>query len=222
MHAHGIPDDFPESVIAETRGARAADARRAAPTCATCRSSPSIPPTRATTTTPSTPSPTPIRSNAGGCVVIVAIADVAHYVRPAPSSTARRSCAATRSISPTASCRCCRSSISNDLCSLREGEDRALPRRAHGLRRARRQAQPHASCARMMRSAAKLTYQEAQAAIDGKPSRQGRAAAGAGAEAAVGRLRGAGAGARRARAARSRSARAQDRARRAKAASRAS
>ena len=38
----------------------------------------------------------------------------------------------------------------------------------------------------MMRSAAKLAYEEAQAAIDGQPSARARAAAGAGAQAAVG------------------------------------
>ena len=38
VHAHGIPDDFPESVHRRERDARAADARRAAPICATSRS----------------------------------------------------------------------------------------------------------------------------------------------------------------------------------------
>ena len=37
--------------------------------------------------------------------------------------------------------------ISNDLCSLREGEERALPRRAHGLRQARQQDAATPSCA---------------------------------------------------------------------------
>ncbi len=59
--------------------------------------------------------------------------------------------------------------ISNNLCSLREGENRAClvvrmifdqegNKRGHAFMRA------------MMRSAAKLSYQEAQAAIDGRPS----------------------------------------------------
>ena len=108
--------------------------------------------------------------------------------------------------------------ISNDLCSLREGENRAClvvrmifdkdgNKRSHTFMRA------------MMRSAAKLSYQEAQAAIDGQPSDK------AGpllervlkplwaAYAAVDR------GARQASAARPRPARAQDPARRARAAS---
>ena len=47
-------------------------------------------------------------ANPGGFVLTVAIADVAYYVRAnSPPSTARRKRAAIRSISPTASCRCC-------------------------------------------------------------------------------------------------------------------
>ena len=45
--------------------------------------------------------------NKGGWKAIVAIADVSFYVRPNPRSTRRRGRAATASISPTASCRCC-------------------------------------------------------------------------------------------------------------------
>ena len=59
--------------------------------------------------------------------------------------------------------------ISNDLCSLREGEVRpCLVARMvfdkHGSKRG------HTFLRALMRSAAKLSYQEAQAAIDGKPS----------------------------------------------------
>jgi ribonuclease R len=59
--------------------------------------------------------------------------------------------------------------ISNDLCSLREGEDRAcfavrMVFDKRGIKKG------HAFVRAMMRSAAKLSYQEAQAAIDGKPS----------------------------------------------------
>src|SRR5690606_23281315 len=59
--------------------------------------------------------------------------------------------------------------ISNDLSSLREGEDRpALAVRlvfgADGVKRT------HRFHRIMMRSAAKLAYEEAQAAIDGRPT----------------------------------------------------
>ena len=86
------------------------DLKRTARICGTCRSSPSIRRMRATMTTRSGPSPTPIPRIAGGWVVIVAIADVAAYVRPGTRARPRGAAsAATRSISPTASCRCCRS-----------------------------------------------------------------------------------------------------------------
>jgi ribonuclease R len=59
--------------------------------------------------------------------------------------------------------------ISNDLCSLREGEERpCLAVRMvidkHGNKKG------HALLRGLMRSAAKLAYEEAQAAIDGRPS----------------------------------------------------
>ena len=64
-------------------GSRAAGhASPAARTGARCRSSPSIRPTPRTTTTRSTPSPDTDPANPGGFIVTVAIADVAHYVRP--------------------------------------------------------------------------------------------------------------------------------------------
>ena len=46
--------------------------------------------------------------NQGGHVVLVAIADVAHYVTPGSALDKEASSAATAPISPTASCRCCR------------------------------------------------------------------------------------------------------------------
>ena len=66
----------------------------------------------------------PIRNPAAG-ISVVAIADVAHYVRPGDALDREARRAATRSISPTASCRCCPEELSNDLCSLRPDEDRA-------------------------------------------------------------------------------------------------
>jgi ribonuclease R len=58
--------------------------------------------------------------------------------------------------------------ISNDLCSLREGEDRpALAVRMVFSKEGRKAS--HTFHRIMMRSAAKLSYQQAQAAIDGNP-----------------------------------------------------
>ena len=59
--------------------------------------------------------------------------------------------------------------ISNDLCSLREGEPRpALAVRMRISADGRKRGQSIHRI--MMRSAAKLAYEEAQAAIDGKPN----------------------------------------------------
>jgi ribonuclease R len=59
--------------------------------------------------------------------------------------------------------------ISNDLCSLRELEDRpACHRRAHGVRRRTGGSAAHRFHRIMMRSAAKLSYQQAQDAFEGR------------------------------------------------------
>jgi ribonuclease R len=59
--------------------------------------------------------------------------------------------------------------ISNDLCSLREGEDRpCLVARMTFDRHGNKKR--HTFLRALMRSAAKLSYEEAQAAIDGRPS----------------------------------------------------
>ena len=113
------------------------------------------------------------RTIAGGFIVTVAIADVAAYVRPGTAWTARRRSAATRSISPTASCRCCRSG--SPTISARCGRTRTAPALAVRMvigadgRKTR-----HSFHRVMMRSAAKLSYQQAQAAIDGTPGRHDR------------------------------------------------
>ena len=214
VHAHGIPDEFPQAVLAEAPEARAAAARTAASTCATS-SLLTIDPVDARDHDDAVhAAPDDDPSNAGGC-------DRARRHRRrrplrAPRHAAwiaRRASAATRSTSPTASCRCC-PSASPTTCarcaSARSGP--ASPSRMvfdkHGNKRS------HTFLRALMRSAAKLSYQEAQAAIDGKPSARGRAAAGDRAAAAVGRLPGARRRPRPARAARPRPARAQDRARR--------
>jgi ribonuclease R len=111
---------------------------------------------------------------------------------PAPRSTARRYLRGNSVYFPDRVVPMLPERISNDLCSLKEGENRpALAVRmvidADGKKRS------HSFHRVMMRSAAKLSYQQAQAAIDGEAGRRDRAAARAGAEARSGRLRGAGA-----------------------------
>ena len=105
--------------------------------------------------------------NPGGFIVTVAIADVAAYVQP---GTAMDTQALERGNSvyfPDRVVPMLPERISNDLCSLRPLEDRpALALRmvlgADGRKRS------HAFHRVMMRSAAKLSYEQAQAAIDGR------------------------------------------------------
>ncbi len=106
--------------------------------------------------------------NAGGHVVVVAIADVAHYVRPG-SALDREAVDRGNSVYfPDRVVPMLPERISNDLCSLRALENRpALAVRMvidHTGRKRR-----HTFHRIMMRSAAKLSYPQAQAAIDGAP-----------------------------------------------------
>ena len=112
--------------------------------------------------------PDPDPNNKGGYIVNVAIADVAFYVRP---GSALDRDALTRGNSvyfPDRVVPMLPERISNDLCSLVPGEPRgALAVRmvigADGRKRS------HSFHRILMRSAAKLNYAQAQAAIDGRP-----------------------------------------------------
>ena len=110
----------------------------------------------------------PDPNNKGGYIVNVAIADVAFYVRP---GSALDRDALTRGNSvyfPDRVVPMLPERISNDLCSLVPGQPRgALAVRmiigADGRKRS------HTFHRILMRSAAKLSYAQAQAAIDGRP-----------------------------------------------------
>ena len=107
-------------------------------------------------------------ANPGGFVIAVAIADVGHYVRPG-SPLDREALNRGNSVYfPDRVVPMLPERISNDLCSLRPHEDRAalavrMVIGANGRKRA------HTFHRIMMRSAAKLHYLQAQAAIDGLP-----------------------------------------------------
>ncbi|MGO9485373.1 MAG: ribonuclease R [Rhodomicrobium sp.] len=113
--------------------------------------------------------PDPDPANEGGATVIVAIADVSFYVR---SGTALDNEAALRGNSvyfPDQVVPMLPEKLSNDLCSLRDGELRpCLAVRMTFDRNGKKLS--HRFVRATMRSAAKLSYQEAQAAIDGKPT----------------------------------------------------
>ena len=112
--------------------------------------------------------PDPDPANKGGYILTVAIADVAFYVRPA-SALDRDALTRGNSVYfPDRVVPMLPERISNDLCSLVPGEARgALAVRmvvdAQGRKRS------HSFHRILMRSAAKLSYAQAQAAIDGRP-----------------------------------------------------
>jgi ribonuclease R len=107
--------------------------------------------------------------NAGGFKVIVAIADVAAYVRPATALDKEARFRGNSVYFPDLVVPMLPERISNDLCSLREGELR--PALACFLRFDRNGHKLSHEFQRVtMRSAAKLAYEEAQAAIDGRQS----------------------------------------------------
>src|SRR5581483_390850 len=105
--------------------------------------------------------------NAGGHIITVAIADVAHYVQ---TGSALDRAAAERGNSvyfPDRVVPMLPERISNDLCSLRPDEDRAalavrMVIGADGRKRS------HTFHRVMMRSAARLSYMQAQTAIGGR------------------------------------------------------
>ena len=80
--------------------------------------------------------------NPGGWIVLVAIADVAHYVRPGSRLDREAQLRGNSVYFPDRVVPMLPEKISNDLCSLREGEERACLVVRMIYRRARRQAQP--------------------------------------------------------------------------------
>ena len=105
--------------------------------------------------------------NKGGWVVLVAIADVAAYVTPASPLDAG---ARKRGVSvylPDRVVPMLPERLSNDLCSLREGQERpCMAVRMEFDRDGNKRG--HRFLRGWMRSAAGLSYEQAQAAIDGK------------------------------------------------------
>jgi ribonuclease R len=167
IHAHEIPHVFPSEVTAEAEAAKEAtlDGREDWRTLPLI----TIDPADAKDHDDAIHAePDPDEANAGGTIVTVAIADVAAYVR---TGTALDREALKRGNSvyfPDRVVPMLPERISNDLCSLREGEDRpALAVRMTFTPDGRKLR--HSFHRIMMRSHAKLAYQQAQAAIDGNP-----------------------------------------------------
>ncbi len=167
VYSHGIPHIFPKAVLDEAEAARPASLSQRED----WRSLPliTIDPADAKDHDDAVyaeldPSP----DNPDGVIVTVAIADVSWYIR-AGSPLDREALKRGNSVYfPDRVVPMLPERISNDLCSLREGEDRpALAVRMVFSREGRKAG--HTFHRIMMKSAAKLSYQQAQAAIDGKP-----------------------------------------------------
>ncbi len=165
IHAHGIPYIFPPAVVAEADDAKPATMSHRED----WRSVPliTIDPADAKDHDDAVyaeldPSP----DNPDGVIVTVAIADVSYYVRP-NSPLDREALKRGNSVYfPDRVVPMLPERISNDLCSLREGQDRpALAVRMTFSKEGRKAG--HTFHRVMMKSAAKLSYQQAQAAIDG-------------------------------------------------------
>jgi len=167
IHAHEIPQAFSPSAVREAEEAQPASLKGRED----WRELPLVtidPPDAKDHDDAVHAAPDPDPSNKGGYIVHVAIADVAFYVRP---GSALDRDALTRGNSvyfPDRVVPMLPERISNDLCSLVPGQPRgALAVRmvigSDGRKRS------HSFHRVLMRSAAKLNYAQAQAAIDGRP-----------------------------------------------------
>ena len=110
--------------------------------------------------------PDPDAGNVGGWVVWVAIADVAAYVRPGSALDRDAREKGNSVYFPDRVEPMLPETLSNGLCSLREGENRATLAVRMVFDAAGRK-KSHKFVRGLMRSAAKLSYEQAQAAIDG-------------------------------------------------------
>ncbi len=168
IHEHGIPDDFPDAVIAEAEAATPVvlgtreDLRGLALI--------TIDPEDARDHDDAVfAHPDEDPSNPGGHVVWVAIADVAHYVRPGSALDREARRRGNSTYFPDRVVPMLPEALSGDLCSLVEGEDRPcvavrMVLDSEGHKR------DHRFTRGLMRSPASLTYAEVQDAIDGRPS----------------------------------------------------
>ena len=167
VHAHGIPDEFPEGVLDELKDLvpptlKGREDLRGLPLVTIDPSDARDHDDAVHATLDDDP------DNKGGWVVTVAIADVAHYIRPGTRLDAEAQKRGNSVYFPDRVVPMLPERISNDLCSLREGEER--PCLAMRMVFDRSGTKRRSTVLRgLMRSRAKLAYEQAQAAIDGHP-----------------------------------------------------
>ncbi|MFN3147169.1 MAG: ribonuclease R [Paracoccaceae bacterium] len=168
IHQHGIPDDFPDAVIAEADRMRPAglgsrEDLREVPLV-------TIDPADARDHDDAVwAEPDDDPANPGGHVVWVAIADVAWYVRPGTALDREARKRGNSTYFPDRVVPMLPDRLSGDLCSLHEGVPRAclavrMVLDAHGNKLR------HRFLRGLMRSVASLNYEEVQAAADGAPN----------------------------------------------------
>lgn len=168
IHQHGIPDHFPDDVIAEAETAKPAglgkrldlrdlplvtidpwDARDHDDACYV----------------EADPDP----KNAGGFIIWVAIADVAHYVTPNSALDHEARKRGNSTYFPDRVVPMLPDRLSGDLCSLHEGVERACIAVAMRID-AGGEKIDHAFHRGLMKSVASLNYEEVQDAVDGQPN----------------------------------------------------
>jgi ribonuclease R len=163
IHHHGIPNEFPERVLQESESLKpfAREGRT------DLRDVPLL-----------TIDPRDARDHddavwgeideaTGGANIIVAIADVAAYVRPGTALDREARIRGNSVYFPDRVVPMLPERISNDLCSLREKEERPALACFMSFDRSGKKTK-HRFERVIMRSAAKLAYEDAQAAIDGR------------------------------------------------------
>ncbi len=168
LHAHSIPHVFPSAVLSEAEEAKPATLAKRED----WRKLPLVtidPPDAKDHDDAVMGEPDTAADNPGGVIITVAIADVSWYVRPGSALDREALFRGNSVYFPDRVIPMLPERISNDLCSLREAEDRpAIAVRmifdADGRKRT------HSFHRVMMRSAARLSYQEAQDAVDGRPN----------------------------------------------------
>ena len=163
IHHHGIPNEFPERVLRESESLKpfAREGRtdlRHVPLL-------TIDPRDARDHDDAVWAE--IDAETGGANVIVAIADVAAYVRPGTALDREARIRGNSVYFPDRVVPMLPERISNDLCSLREKEERPALACFMSFDKSGRKTK-HCFERVMMRSAAKLAYEQAQAAIDGR------------------------------------------------------
>ncbi len=168
IHQHGIPDHFPDEVVAEADAAKPAglNGRR------DLRDIPlvTIDPWDArdhddACFVEADPDP----KNAGGFIIWVAIADVAHYVTPGSELDREARKRGNSTYFPDRVVPMLPDRLSGDLCSLHEGVERACLAVAMRIDAAGNKID-HAFHRGLMKSAASLNYEEVQEAVDGRPN----------------------------------------------------